>query len=93
MLLVSLLNDPLSKWDHALGLDAVRLIARTEDLSDAPWYVRFKSSDLGEVEQLRSKLREEAFQTAWQEGEALTLEQAVGLAREVNEVSSLLHSL
>ena len=87
MLLVSRLNDPLLEWNAAAGLDAVRLSGFTSKFQDEyGWilsYWRLKSADLRALDLLRCRLGEEAYSRAWKEGQALTLEQAVALAREV----------
>ena len=85
MLLASSLNDPLKKWDPTAGMHAVRLLGFTDEFVDQygwGWPVRFRPGDQQALEQLREKLREDAYSQAWEEGRELTIEQAVLYALE-----------
>jgi hypothetical protein len=66
-------------------MHAVRLLGFTDEFVDQygwGWPVRFRPGDQQALEQLREKLREDAYSQAWEEGRELTIEQAVLYALE-----------
>ena len=90
MLLVSSVNASQAGLDVEICLNAVRLLAAVSDYifddHRETWYRRHRRLDLREIDHLRGQMGEEAFSRAWKEGETMTLEQAVELARkEIDE--------
>jgi predicted ATPase len=94
LLQASILNGPVSIWDPTAGMEAVQLYAFTQK-SENNGVMRFISfmrtleEDQHMIELLREKLGEAIYTKAWKEGQAMTLEQAVSLALEVLEPSTL----